>query len=72
MQGIGWETVIIDEAHRMKSTGSSTRTVIAGMDITWLLLLTGGCGVLGAVGWGLLLLSAVGRGLPAPELALSR
>ena len=56
----------------MKSTGSSTRTVIAGMDITWLLLLTGGCGVLGAVGWGLLLLSAVGRGLPAPELALSR
>ncbi len=42
-QGIVWETVIIDEAHRMKSTGSSTRSVIANMPIGWLLLLTGAC-----------------------------
>lgn len=42
-QSLEWETVIIDEAHRMKSTGSSTRSVIASMNIQWLLLLTGGC-----------------------------
>jgi hypothetical protein len=41
LQGIFWRTVIIDEAHRMKSTASSTRAVIANMDIQWLLLLTG-------------------------------
>ena len=40
-QGIAWETVIIDEAHRMKSTGSSTRAAIASMPFQWLLLLTG-------------------------------
>ncbi|KAL4423047.1 hypothetical protein ABPG77_002081 [Micractinium sp. CCAP 211/92] len=40
-QAIPWETVIIDEAHRMKSTGSSTRAAMVGMDISWLLLLTG-------------------------------
>lgn len=40
-QAIPWETVIIDEAHRMKSTGSSTRAAVVGMDISWLLLLTG-------------------------------
>ena len=33
--------MIIDEAHRMKSTGSSTRQVVAEMHINWLLLLTG-------------------------------
>ena len=38
---IQWETVIIDEAHRMKSVGSSTRTAIANLTIDWLLLLTG-------------------------------
>jgi hypothetical protein len=42
-QDITWATVIIDEAHRMKSTGSSTRAVIASMKIEWLLLLTGKC-----------------------------
>ena len=42
LQDITWATVIIDEAHRMKSTGSSTRAAIASMRIQWLLLLTGG------------------------------
>ena len=40
-QGIVWRTAIIDEAHRMKSTGSSTRSAIQDMTIDWLLLLTG-------------------------------
>ena len=40
-QSVAWETVIIDEAHRMKSTGSSTRQVVAEMSMQWLLLLTG-------------------------------
>ena len=35
--------MIIDEAHRMKSTMSSTREVVTAMRITWLLLLTGAC-----------------------------
>ena len=43
-QSTVWETVIIDEAHRMKSTGSSTRAAIAAMPIRWLLLLTGAPG----------------------------
>ncbi|KAH7617240.1 putative Chromodomain-helicase-DNA-binding protein 7 [Nannochloris sp. 'desiccata'] len=38
---IYWTTVIIDEAHRMKTVGSSTRTAIAELDMGWLLLLTG-------------------------------
>ena len=38
---IYWTTVIIDEAHRMKTVGSSTRTAIADLDMGWLLLLTG-------------------------------
>jgi superfamily II DNA or RNA helicase len=38
---ISWESVIIDEAHRMKTVGSSTRGAIADLDIGWLLLLTG-------------------------------
>ena len=41
-QAITWQAVIIDEAHRMKSTASSTRAVIASMPHDWLLLLTGG------------------------------
>lgn len=40
-RSIEWETVIIDEAHRMKSKTSSTREVISSLDIRWLLLLTG-------------------------------
>ena len=40
-QDIPWETVIIDEAHRLKNTTSDTRAAVAGMDIQWLLLLTG-------------------------------
>ena len=40
-QDIGWETVIIDEAHRLKNTASDTRAAVAGMTIQWLLLLTG-------------------------------
>ena len=40
-QGITWETVIIDEAHRLKNTTSDTRAAVAGMPIQWLLLLTG-------------------------------
>jgi superfamily II DNA or RNA helicase len=38
---IYWESVIIDEAHRMKTVGSSTRSAIAELDKGWLLLLTG-------------------------------
>ncbi len=54
-QDIDWETVIIDEAHRLKNTTSDTRAAVAGMNIQWLLLLTGqptldqcksGCGLL--------------------------
>ena len=40
-QGIEWETMIIDEAHRMKGTKGSTRTSIAGIACQWILLLTG-------------------------------
>ena len=40
-QDIAWETVIIDEAHRLKNTTSDTRAAVAGMPIQWLLLLTG-------------------------------
>lgn len=40
-QDIPWETVIIDEAHRLKNMTSDTRAAVAGMDIQWLLLLTG-------------------------------
>ena len=40
-QDIEWETVIIDEAHRLKNTTSDTRAAVAGMSIRWLLLLTG-------------------------------
>ncbi|KAL0045080.1 hypothetical protein WJX82_007731 [Trebouxia sp. C0006] len=40
-QDIDWETVIIDEAHRLKNTTSDTRAAVAGMTIQWLLLLTG-------------------------------
>ncbi len=36
-----WESVIIDEAHRLKSLTSITRGVIQSMSIKWLLLLTG-------------------------------
>ena len=42
-QDIAWETVIIDEAHRLKNTTSDTRAAVAGMPIQWLLLLTGQC-----------------------------
>ena len=38
---IRWESVVIDEAHRMKTVGSSTRAVISSLDMNWLLLLTG-------------------------------
>jgi SNF2 family DNA or RNA helicase len=52
-QDINWRTVIIDEAHRMKSTGSSTRAAIQAMHTDWLLLLTGGAaaGLAGAGSW---------------------
>ncbi len=40
-QGIDWETMVIDEAHRMKGTKSATRTAIAGIPCQWILLLTG-------------------------------
>ena len=40
-QGIDWETMVIDEAHRMKGTKSATRTTIAGIPCQWILLLTG-------------------------------
>ena len=40
-QDVAWETVIIDEAHRLKNTTSDTRAAVAGMPIQWLLLLTG-------------------------------
>lgn len=40
-QSIVWETVIIDEAHRMKSIHGATRAAVAEMTMEWLLLLTG-------------------------------
>lgn len=40
-QGIEWESMIIDEAHRMKGTKGATRTAIAGIPCQWILLLTG-------------------------------
>lgn len=40
-QSISWETMIIDEAHRMKGTKGATRTCIAGIECQWILLLTG-------------------------------
>ena len=36
-----FQTVIVDEAHRLKGLKSSTREVICGLDYRWLLLLTG-------------------------------
>uniref|UniRef100_A0A061RW02 Chromodomain-helicase-DNA-binding protein 7 n=1 Tax=Tetraselmis sp. GSL018 TaxID=582737 RepID=A0A061RW02_9CHLO len=41
LQGFYWETAIIDEAHRLKSTTALSRQAILGMNIGWLLLLTG-------------------------------
>jgi len=38
---IEWETMIIDEAHRMKGTKGATRTAIAEIPCQWILLLTG-------------------------------
>ena len=40
-QGIMWETMIIDEAHRMKGMKSATRTCVADISCSWILLLTG-------------------------------
>lgn len=40
-QSIEWETMVIDEAHRMKGTKGATRTCIAGIPCQWMLLLTG-------------------------------
>jgi SNF2 family DNA or RNA helicase len=40
-QNIEWETMIIDEAHRMKGTKGSTRNTIAAIPCQWILLLTG-------------------------------
>ena len=36
-----FQTVIIDEAHRMKTLNSSTRDIVTSMAYQWLLLLTG-------------------------------
>ena len=36
-----FQTVIVDEAHRMKTLNSSTRDVVTSMAYQWLLLLTG-------------------------------
>ena len=41
VQAIGWETVIIDEAHRLKNTASDTRNAVMDLPFGWLLLLTG-------------------------------
>lgn len=38
---IEWETMIIDEAHRMKGTKGATRSAIAEIPCQWILLLTG-------------------------------
>lgn len=35
------QAVVIDEAHRMKSTTAATRAVVQAMDKQWMLLLTG-------------------------------
>lgn len=40
-QEIYFDSVIIDEAHRLKSTGSATRQAVQGLHVEWLLLLTG-------------------------------
>jgi SNF2 family DNA or RNA helicase len=36
-----FDTVVVDEAHRLKSTGSSTRAAIEDVPTEWTLLLTG-------------------------------
>lgn len=41
MKWPAWQAVIIDEAHRLKSTTSATRQVVVNIDLKWLLLLTG-------------------------------
>lgn len=38
---ITWEAVIVDEAHKLKSTKSQMRRLVAGLPQKWLLLLTG-------------------------------
>ncbi|KAL6771482.1 hypothetical protein ACKKBG_A26555 [Auxenochlorella protothecoides x Auxenochlorella symbiontica] len=38
---VHWATVVVDEAHRMKSSGSATRAVLEALPRHWLLLLTG-------------------------------
>lgn len=43
-QDIAWASVVVDEAHRMKSSGSATRGVLAALSLDWLLLLTGATG----------------------------
>lgn len=40
-QDVHWATVVVDEAHRMKSSGSATRAVLEALPRHWLLLLTG-------------------------------
>ena len=40
-KSIAFETVVIDEAHRMKTVTAQTRQVIDGLSMKWLLLLTG-------------------------------
>lgn len=40
-QSITWETIVVDEAHRMKGTTSATRNAIANCSYGWLLLLSG-------------------------------
>lgn len=41
LQDIDWETVIVDEAHRLKNTGAASRVAVQNLNIQWLLLLTG-------------------------------
>lgn len=41
LQGFKWQTVVVDEAHRLKSTTAQIRESIAALDIHWLLLMTG-------------------------------
>ncbi|GMH41988.1 hypothetical protein BSKO_09907 [Bryopsis sp. KO-2023] len=38
---ITWESVIVDEAHRLKGLNSLSRNLVVGLRVKWLLLLTG-------------------------------
>ena len=50
LERIQWDTLIIDEAHRLKGRTSTIRGALMQLGIDWKLLLTGALG--GRGGWG--------------------